>query len=289
MSNGSLNILSKVDKSLVGNPNNPTVSKVSRYDWTTGGSEGDFMMIGKKLLNIDGRYQRDQVSERKVLDIAGKWDWLLLGTLSVIEREDGTFWVFDGGHRTRASFYREDVTFLPCMVHKISGVNEEAKAFVARNTMTSKVSAVDRFRASVCAEEPVSQVTNTILQDFGLTAVSGGATGRSGYISCIGTLQKCVEVNATDARKVLAFCVKLSDDSPVSGRLLNGMFTLHQHFKPRFDVINRYGEKMERHSQREIEVKMNQFMTECGKGGNVIFAKAILELINYKTRNRIEW
>ena len=288
MSGNGINILNKADQSLSEMPGGHTVSKVKRYRWTTGGSVGVFEWINKKDLNIDGRYQRDQVSKQKVLTIAGEWDWLLLGTISVIEREDGTFWVFDGGHRVRASLHREDVDSLPCMVHKITGVNEEAKAFVARNTMVSNVSAFDRFHASVCAEEPVANATNAILRDFGLTPVKGGnESGR--VIACIGAVQKCVEENAEDARAVLAFCLTLIGGMPVTGKVLLGMFTLHQHFKPRFDVISRFGDKIARHSQREIEVKMNQFSTECGKSGNVIFAKAILELINHKMRNRIAW
>ena len=102
-SNGTgLNILSKVDRSLapVPNPNRAVaVSKRDKFDWSTGGSRGEFRWIAKNDLNIDSRYQRDQVSEAKVMEIARDWDWLLLGCISVIEREDGSLWVFDGGHQ----------------------------------------------------------------------------------------------------------------------------------------------------------------------------------------------
>ncbi len=286
--NGSVNILSKVDRSLVATPAGPSVRKVSRYDWSTGGSIGSFSWLKKSELNIDGRYQRDQVSEGKIREIAANWDWLMLGTISVIKRNDGSYWVFDGGHRTRASFYRDDVDMLPCMVHEIESVNDEAKAFVARNTMVSNVSAYDRFHASVCASEPVAVNANEVLREFGLTAIKGGtSTGK--FLSCIGALQKCIEADIDDTRKVLGFCLRLAGESIVTGKVLTAMFTLHQHFKPNFDVIDRHGEKISRHSQREIEVKMNQFSTECGRAGNVICAKAILDLINHRNRNKIEW
>lgn len=286
--NGSVNILSKVDRSLVATPAGPVIRKVSRYDWTTGGSVGIFAWINKNSLNIDGRYQREQVSEAKIRDIASKWDWLLLGALSVIVREDESYWVFDGGHRVRAAFYRDDVECLPCMVHTINSVNEEAKAFVARNTMVSNVSAFDRFHASVCAKDPVAVDAHKLMQEFGIVAIKGGMSSGK-FLSCVGALQKCVEVNLEDARKVFGFCIKLAGDSIVTGRVLTAMFTLHQHFKPDFDVIDKYGEKISRHSQREIEIKMGQFATECGKNGNVICAKAILDLINHRNRNRIAW
>lgn len=288
-SGGGLNILSKVDRSMAPVPNrSAAVAKRDKFDWSTGGSRGVFRWIAKNDLNIDSRYQRDQVSEAKVRDIARDWDWLLLGCVSVIEREDGSLWVFDGGHRARASFFRDDVKELPCMVHKVATVNEEAKAFVARNTMVSNVAAYDRYKASVCAEEPIAISVQSILDEFCLTASKGGASG-AGYLSCIGTLQSCVKEDAEDARKVLRFLLSIAGDRLVVGKVLSAMFTLYRHFKPRFDVLEKYGEKIARHSQREIEVKIGQFATECGKGGNVIGAKAILELINHKNRTRIEW
>lgn len=286
--NGSVNILSKVDRSLAPIPKSKPAIKREKYDWSTGGGMGVFAWIKKEDLNIDGRYQRDQVSEAKVLEIARGWDWLLLGTVSVIRREDGSYWVFDGGHRTRAAFYRDDVPALPCMVHEIADVSQEAKAFVARNTMVSNVAAVDRYRASICAGEPTAVTTESILDEFGFTVSKfGSSTGKT--LACIGTLQKCVDTNAEDARKVLGFCINIAGENAVTGKVLSAMFTLQQHFKDSFDVIQRFGEKISRHSQREIEVKISQFTTECGKGGPVVAAKAILELINHKNRNRLGW
>lgn len=283
--------MSKVDRSLAPVPNpkrEVTVSKRDKFDWSTGGSCGEFRWIAKNDLNIDSRYQRDQVSDAKVREIARDWDWLLLGCISVIEREDGSLWVFDGGHRARASFFRDDIKELPCMVHRVATVNEEAKAFVARNTMVSNVAAYDRHRASVCAAEPVALSVQAILDEFGLTVIKGGASG-AGYLSCIGTLQSCVKEDAEDAKKVLRFLLSIAGERLVVGKVLAAMFTLYRHFKPKFDILEKYGEKISRHSQREIEVKISQFTTECGKGGNVIGAKAILELINHRNRIRVEW
>lgn len=287
-SNGSVNILNKEDKSLSGFDDRTKAAKRLTFKWTTVGSQGTFAWIDKHKLNIDGRYQRDQCSKNKVLEIARAWDWLLIGTLSVIEREDGTFWVFDGGHRTRASFYRDDISLLPCMVHKLANVSDEAKAFVARNTMVSNVASMDRYRASICAGEPVAVTTDAILEELGLTPVSGGYT-TSKYISCVGTLQKCVAANADDARKVLGFCIKLAGESNVAGKVLAAMFALYQHFKHEFDFIDKFGDKILKHSQREVEIKINQFQVECGRSGQVVAAKAILDIANHRNRYKINW
>lgn len=286
----SVNILSKTDKSLAPAPRGKATIKREKFDWSTGGAIGSFAWINKNDLNIDGRYQRDQCSEEKVREIARSWDWLLLGVISVIIRSDGTYWVFDGGHRTRAAFYRDDVKILPCMVHEIENVNDEAKAFVARNTMVSNVAAFDRFKASFCAAEPTAVKVESLLNEFGLTVVKGGVN-KAGYISCIGAMQRIADEDYESAKKVLGFCIAIAGEYSVVGKVLVAMFALQQRFKDKFDIIDRYREKLSKHSQREIEVKMNQFAVECGgKGGAVIGAKAILELINHKSKtNRLEW
>lgn len=288
--NGSeMNILNKEDRSMAPMPSRSSTSKRTKFDWSTGGTVGEFQWIHKNDLNIDGRYQREECSHVKVMEIARSWDWLLLGVVSVIRRGDGTYWVFDGGHRTRAAFYRDDVGELPCMVHEVDNVNEEAKAFVARNTMVSNVAAYDRFRASVCASEPTAVKVNALLNEFGLTVVKCGT--KAGTIMCVGALQRIVEEDYESARKVLAFCLSIAGEYSVVGKVLLAMFALQQRFRPQIDIIERYREKLSRHSQREIEVKISQFVAECGgKSGSTIHAKAILELINYKNKtHRLEW
>jgi len=289
------NILDKADLSQADHPQGRgQISKIEKYGWVSGAEEGVHTKLPKQDLNIDIRYQREEISKKKVLDIARAWSWLAFGTISVIYRKgvngsDSTYWVFDGGHRTRAAFLRDDIKMLPAMVHRLEDVSEEAKAFIARNTLTSNVSAYDRFNAKVTANEHIPVVTNRVLEEFGLQLVKGGHNG-SQYFSAIGALQQCVSVDEPETRRVLRFCQELAGDSCVTGKVLESMFLIQRHFRDRdIDVINKYGHKIRRHSQKEIEVKMNQFATLAGKGGVVTFAKAILELINHRTRRKLMW
>lgn len=284
------NILVKTDTALTPVPGTgKSVSKREKYNWSTGGSKGFFHWIPKKDLNISKIYQRDQCSSEKVKEIARSWDWLLLGVLSVIRRADGVYWVFDGGHRTRASMYRDDVDVLPCMVHEVENVSAEAKAFVARNTMVSNVSAFDRHKASIVAEEPVSVKVASLTREFGLTLKKSALTADS--ISCIGALQSIVDEDYETARRSLEFCLSIAGDKPVSGKVLKAIFELQKRFKYRVDILSKYADKLSKHSLKEMEIKINQFSVECGgKGGAVIGAKAILELVNHRTSSgRMEW
>ena len=153
-----MNILNKQCKALAPTFGNAaaSVSKREKFSWAEPCTPGTFLMIEKDALNIDGTYQREEVSKSKVLEIARDWDWKLLGTLSVIMRKDGTFWVVDGGHRCRASFFRDDIKELPCMVFEAEDEKTEAKAFVGTNTMKSSVSAYHKHRAAVKTGEPIA-------------------------------------------------------------------------------------------------------------------------------------
>lgn len=279
------NILSHVDQAF--NSSQKT-AKREIYKWTQPSQQGVFMMILKKQLNIDGRYQREEVSREKVMSIARDWDWLICGTISVIRRDDGTFWVFDGGHRTRAAFYRDDITELPCMVHDMSSLTDEARAFVARNTMVSNVSALARFRASTCAKEPISVQATEMLERNGMHVVKNSTTLDT--FSAIGSLIECIKQNHEVAETVLGFCCRLTRETGPSGVLMLGMFVLQMHFlQLKIDVIATCGERILTHSQKEIEIRVRQMRAETGKGGATIYAKAILELINKGKRIKLVW
>lgn len=285
-----LNILNKEDKSTSPNPPNKGVSlKRDKYKWEELGPPGRFAHINKRDLNIDIRYQRDAISDSKILQIASAFSWPAFGAISVIHREDGTYWVFDGGHRTRASFYRDDVDELPCMVHEFSTLPEEAKAFLTTNVAKTNVSATDKYKAAVVNEEDVPVETHAILTRFGLTPYKAGST-QTTYIGCIQAIQKCVAVNAKDAEKVLGFCLRLEGANTVSGKLLSGMFYLHQHFKHRFDIIDRYGPRIAKFSQKSIEIKVKSFCDMCGKHSSLAFARGLLDqVVNFKLRKKVKW
>jgi hypothetical protein len=263
------------------------IPKRIKNNWSNGGKPGQFRLIDKHALSIDGRYQRDQVSENKVREIARSWDWVLLGALMVVKRNDGSLWVFDGGHRTRASFYRDDVTLLPCMVYEIDDLSNEAKAFLGKNLMITNVRPVDKYKAAVCAEDEIAKKAENLLSELGIKACQHGTTSKS--IRCINTLMSMIECDEHLARRCFIFCLARTDGEIVSSQVLRGLFTLCQHFADQFDVLELYGEKLARHSQREMGVRIRQTRAETGKGGERIEALALLSLINKGCKKKLSW
>jgi len=281
-----MNILDKTDMSLAPIPYSPSITKREKFSWATGGTTGVFRWIDKRNLNIDGCYQREAASKAKILDIAREWDWLLLGAISVIERSDGSYVVFDGGHRTRASFYRDDIDTLPCMVYQVATLTNEAKAFVACNTMTSNVDAIDRHKASVCAEEPVAIRVSELLSSCGI-CIAKTPHGTS-QIQCIGAIASATKEDAATAKRCLLLCIELATEynESVEGAVFSGLFRLARSIG---DNMWRHEERIKRHSQKEIAVRIRQYRAETGKGGQTIAAKAIMHLINKGLRNKLTW
>lgn len=286
MENSVLNILDKTDKSVMPDCAGRG-SKVDRYGWVEINQPGRFELVEKKRLNIDVRYQRGAVSESKVKAIAANWDWLIFGCVSVIEREDCTLWVFDGGHRTRAAFYRNDISVLPCMVHQITDLKDEARAFFKKNTSSTAMASWDKFRAKTCADDPAALAATSIVAECGFE-LSGTNNGPSN-LQCIEALLMRAEADPDGLRRVLMFLNQLKREASIGRDLLTGTFTLFQKYKDRFDILEKYGIKLLAFSAEELQLKIRQFKAETGKAGEVICAKALLQIINKRLQNKIEW
>lgn len=283
------NILDTKDRSFCPIPNKKAAQKMRKkikYQWATQNKPGEFMMINKKRLNIDGKYQRKEVSRNRILEIARNWDWRLIKTISIARRIDGTYWVFDGGHRVRASFYRDEVIMLPCMVFDETNIEGEAKAFIGAQKLKVGVSAQDCFRAAVVAKEPIALKTQELLKEYGYIAVKSNT--QTYIIGSIGYLQKMIKDNEELTYKIFDLCVEMDRDfRSISHELLKGLFYLAQHFQEKLNFLEGdIRKKIIREGISGIERYMKDEKYNAGKGGGAVLAKGILNLINKGKRNR---
>ncbi len=283
-----MNFLDKRDKSMAPTPQGaPSNDKLVRYRWAKPTTPGQYRSILKSLLNLDDSYQRDKTSSEAVLRIARDWDWLLFRTLGVAERPDKSLWVFDGGHRLRASFYRSDIKELPCMVYPLDELAEEARAFIAGAKLNTKINPIDTFHASQTALEPNAVRTAEILSEFGL-AVKKTAHGPN-QLKCISTIQNAIAEDEKTACDTIAACIAICNESSISGAVFRGLFRLARHVGGQ-EFFAKYGDGIANLTQAEIEKAIRQFTAEVGKGGEVIGAKAILGLLNKgKRSHKLRW
>ncbi len=286
-----MNILNKTNKALApvfGSLTNQ-VLKREKYSWAKPCQPGTFLMVRKADLNIDGTYQREKISETKVQEIATAWDWKLYGVLSVILRADGTLWVYDGGHRCRAAFMRDDIDELPCMVFEVVERIDEARAFLGANLIKSNVSAYHRHRASVITGEPVALAAQAILDKYGY--VNASAASKTGF-AAIGTLLSVVKEDATTAERVFEACVAVAGthQDPISGEVIDGLFRCQRKLGGKADILTSgHLEKLKKETLAGIEAAIRREKHIVGRGGAVIAAKAILDLLNKGKQRRLTW
>ena len=206
-------------------PHGFSPDKARAYKWADVQPLGEIRTVSKFDLNIDGRYQREAVSDVKVTKIAKSWSWPLCGVIAVARRADDTLWVTDGGHRVRAAFQRGEIDELPCIISRYADLAEEAQAFLDANLLTSNVSAYHKYRAGVQANDATAIATKAIMDRHGYTIARGGKY-RGPVIHAIGILVTIVRQDEERAAAAFDALVKISKHEHIGSEALKGYFWL---------------------------------------------------------------
>lgn len=262
------------------------ITKRERYNWQELGEEGTFKWLDKNEIGIDTTYQREEVSRKKTLDIAKDFDWKLFGAVAVVRRPDGTLWAYDGGHRLRASQLRDDVQKIPCMIFSAADISEEAEIFVRSNTNVSNVSAYDLYKPDLARGLHDAIEAKRILAKHGYRATKSDE--RYGF-QAIKTLRAMIKKDPICAEKVFDLGAEIADDGEqVSAFFLRGLFYLAKNVEE--DIFSgKWRSKLMLYSMQSINHAIRQEKHLIGKGGERIEAKAILDLLNKKVRNKINF
>jgi|APSaa5957512622_1039677.scaffolds.fasta_scaffold08381_3 hypothetical protein len=269
------------------------MSKVERYKWPAPGTPGKFRWISKLDLKVDEvNYQRSRVPGR-VQKIQSKWDWCLVGVLSVAERPDGSLFIYDGGHRWEASLSRVDVQKLPCMVFPMRDLSEEAGAFLGINTTPANVPALNQHRAGVTAKDKTALAVQALLAKHGLRAARGG-NGKAKDFGSIKTLGTLLRKNALLADAVLGVCATTSatDNTAISGEVLKGLFCLCQTLgEPKVLTVKNRKTLVAAGMKVAIQAVSNQKYVEAHlRGGEATYARGLIELLNKSIRRgKLRW
>lgn len=168
---------------------------------------GEFAMIHKDKLTVDERYQRDSAKAKaKVADIARNWSWIAFGALSVALREDGEWFIMDGGHRWQAAKLRPEIGELPCLVYDLDDIRQEAQGFLDINTARKQMASLARFKAKIIIGDKAALVVDELLTRAGLVPQEGGSPGG---VSCVGVLMDLARDDELVLRRIWPILVDL--------------------------------------------------------------------------------
>lgn len=258
-----------------------------RYAYQEMTGKGRALDIDKFLLHVDHDYQRDDVNESRVFDIAKNWSWTACGTLSVARRPDGQLWVFDGQHRLLAARKREDIQTLPCLVFDVSECREEARSFVEANTNRGPMKASSKFKGRLAAEEANALRVAAALSEVGYRV---GKTG-PGTLQCIAAVERAFSKDYDTAMAALTTCVDICKGDPIKANVFSGLFALETHLRKeggRDSILTGHiRTKLLSTTQDALMAKTRESAAYNGKSGEKVYAEGIVRFINkHKTAGR---
>lgn len=257
------------------------MKKEDRYNWVRQDERGTLEWINKSDLETDERYQRLSTNTR-VIRIAKNWSWAAFGTLSVAQRADGTYYVFDGKHRKAAADKRSDIDLLPCSVHQSKGAKEEAVWFKGTNTDRRPMTVVESFPALLMADDRTAAVVQELIDVAGRTISKNSS---SGTVSCLRALMRAVEKNEAAVRRLWPLLVEICDGHPFHYRAVEGLLHLEMAMDGDGSLTKQpYRGKLLALGYSGIVEAAEKAAAYYAKGGAKQYAIGIQDALNYRAR-----
>lgn len=147
--------------------------------------------IPARQLTTQYQVERDvQVGHTRKL--ARDWNDLSVSVLEASERADGTLVLLDGLQRwhTKMALLNDPSYVFDVKVHTGLDLVEEARIFLDHNQNRKNVSAFDKFRVGLVAEDPACIRVDKAVR---LAGYEVGVKTSSTTLSCVATLIRCID------------------------------------------------------------------------------------------------
>jgi hypothetical protein len=194
--------------------------KIKRYKWNTPDEPGEFVWIDKAELYVDHAYQRGNINELRINEMAANWDWVLCGALSVSIRDD-KWYVMDGQHRKLGADKRSDIKKLPCMVFNLNSQQHEASAFVGLNRQKTAINGVDHFKAMVVSGDEIAIRLKSVLDKSGYKITNNSGPKN---ISCIKAVWRLFSKNEKIFMSLWPLITAMTQTDQLIDILIRGIF-----------------------------------------------------------------
>lgn len=171
--------------------------------------------LPKALLQIDHSYQR-VAGPDKIRRMTRDWDWKKCSELLVSQRNNGEYFVYDGGHRLGAALGRPEIDKLPCVISRGMSIDDEARAYLSANEERKNVTEKEKFRARVIGGDPVAIMVNRV------TGMTGHGLDEKGVMKLnpVKSLQEMAKKNPSMFERLWPLVTEVC-----LGRFVEGWFT----------------------------------------------------------------
>lgn len=244
-------------------------------------SEREIVAIEKTRISIPEEYQR-RLSIKRVRKIAATFDWGLFGVLTVMVRDDGSYWVADGQHRLLAANMISTIYAVPCILRRSTGVAFEARNFLDANALRAVVPVHDRYKAGIVAEDAVCLRADAALARNGYSVARSGGTPYSMRSPAL--LTKMFAVDEVAANATVDFCCTLYGGEPLAADTMSGAFLVARAVPAA--ITREHGDRMAARGGRDmVESEIRKASYAMGRGEKA-FAAGVLKAINRSMRKK---
>lgn len=131
--------------------------------------DGTFELVDPTEVVIDHRYQRE-MRPALVAAIASDPRWELFGVPVLFRRSNGTLYCADGQQRIEGiKRSKNPPKLIPAVWFPVVGVNEEAAVFVQINEFRIALSALQKHKGKILAEDPATLAIERAVEEAGLS------------------------------------------------------------------------------------------------------------------------
>jgi hypothetical protein len=266
------------------------IDKIAKYKWLSRNVPGQLQYTPKASLQVDPSYQR-ALNNAKKLRIASNFNWAAFGVLIVARRNDGSLWVIDGQHRLMAAQSRSDIQDVPVVIFELDGnVMEEATDFLIANRERKPLTGVDSFKAMVVSGDTIALEVRDLIHSAGRVVSDSNTMSRK--IRCVKAIYNCMTSNRDAMLRVWPLIVELLGEHDLDNRLVQGMHWLECTL---MDTTGKKRSLTEPETQRKITSagytavlrSIGDAAAYFNRGGQAIFARGILKVVNHKRRLRL--
>jgi len=248
---------------------------------------GEFAWLDKNIIKVDHLYQREEHVQRSRI-MAANFSWMSFGALTICLRPIGDYFCPEGQHRLGAAKLIPEIKEVPCMIFRRDSIIDEAKGFYNANVLKVGVSALEKYRALLAAQDVMTIKTSEIINKYNIT-LSKSARNRLETKS-IGMICNLVRRNAEVTDYVMHMCAELSVQSGdyIAEILIDGLFYMITHGL-HFNKNRRLRERLLKVGSAELVSRAKAMAAAYTKGGGKQWAIGMEGAINHHLRENNEY
>jgi len=181
---------------------------------------GEFVWLPKRELKVDHTYQR-VLNQQVINRITQNWNWVACGTLIISMRQNGSYFIIDGGHRHAAALELREIRELPCLVFELSSVTAEAIGFLSANSDRKQIGPMAAFKAELLTGSARALIVDELAREAGRSV---GQPSDKTHLSCVSAIQRYARIDKAALRRVWPLVTELCLDAPLPSWIVHALW-----------------------------------------------------------------